>query len=107
MLCKLDDHRASYFADNWHRLDFVLAWLSTVDVWIVALLVKGDGGDGNDSGLKKLSILRLLRLLRVARLVRLVKALKELWLLGHGLIQAARTHGLEVYISSLLMTVRR
>ena len=83
MVCKLCTERRYYFyggeQSNWNCLDFVLAWMSIADVWILSAI-----GDGND-GMKKFSVVRILRIFRVARMIRLLKMFKELWLI----IQAA------------------
>ena len=34
MVCKLQVERWEYFRQGWNMMDFVLVWMSIVDVWI-------------------------------------------------------------------------
>jgi voltage-gated sodium channel len=76
-----------YFKEKSNWLDFFLAALSVLDVWVLTFVdwARGQSGGGAP---KFLSVLRLLRLLRLARLIRLVKIFKELWLVVQGLIES-------------------
>ena len=81
-------HKLSgYFGDKSNLLDFFLAALSVLDVWVLTFIdfIRGQSSGGAP---KFLSVLRLLRLLRLARLIRLVKIFKELWLVVKGMYES-------------------
>lgn len=78
-----------YFKVGWNWLDFFLAMMSVVDVWIIRL-VKLIFGDQGLPSFRIVSVLRLLRLLRLARLVRLIRMFKELWLVVQGLAESCK-----------------
>jgi voltage-gated sodium channel len=80
-------HFSGYFKDKANWLDFGLAALSVLDVWVLQLysFLMNQGGA---QAPKFLSILRLLRLLRLVRLIRLVKIFKELWLVVKGMYES-------------------
>lgn len=71
-----------YFRSKWNQMDFLLAWLSIFDAWILPWV-----GANNDA-LRRLSVLRVLRIIRIVRLVKVLRSFHELWLLVNGLITA-------------------
>merc|ERR1719478_1479021 len=75
-------------------MDFVLVWMSVLDVWFFALLAPGEGGN-----MQVFSVLRIMRILRAVRTVRLLKVFRELWLIVKGIIDSVRT----VFWASLLL----
>lgn len=72
-----------YFRDTWNLLDFSLAIMSILDVWVLGALGLGEG-------LKNFTILRMLRLVRLTRAVRVVRNFKRLLVMIHGIVDALK-----------------
>lgn len=85
LVAKLWYLRWGFFSSAWNNLDFILVFITVVDVLVLGQLAKGN------SELKKLSVLRMLRIMRVARMVRFLRIFKELWLIIKGLIDSLKT----------------
>merc|ERR1719387_2191015 len=73
-----------YFCDGWNIFDFLLTWISIVDMWILAAL-------GANSGMKTLAVLRIFRIFRAVRLLRMLNTFRELTLIAEGLFKALGT----------------
>jgi len=86
MIIKLYFLHLGYFSEGWNRMDFLLVWMSMLDIWILAPL-----SDSGGSALGQLSVLRVLRVLRVARMARLLKVFKELFIIMKGMFDALKT----------------
>eukprot|EP00746_Dinoflagellata_sp_MGD_P066115 gnl/MRDRNA2_/MRDRNA2_27442_c0_seq1.p1 gnl/MRDRNA2_/MRDRNA2_27442_c0~~gnl/MRDRNA2_/MRDRNA2_27442_c0_seq1.p1 ORF type:complete len:541 (+),score=92.68 gnl/MRDRNA2_/MRDRNA2_27442_c0_seq1:208-1623(+) len=86
MLLKILHSRIQYFKDGWNLLDFVLAWLSILDSFILGPAIGGDEQD-----LRAYSVLRILRILRLIRAIRLLRMFRELWKIVKGIIDSLRT----------------
>lgn len=87
MILKLRDLRLKYFHDGWNLLDFGLAWMSIVDVFIFGLMLKGL----SNADLRSYSVLRMLRIIRLMRAIRLLRMFRELWKIVKGIIDSLRT----------------
>eukprot|EP00929_Paragymnodinium_shiwhaense_P091998 TRINITY_DN5187_c0_g2_i1.p1 TRINITY_DN5187_c0_g2~~TRINITY_DN5187_c0_g2_i1.p1 ORF type:complete len:670 (+),score=162.10 TRINITY_DN5187_c0_g2_i1:63-2072(+) len=79
-----------YFYSGWNRLDFVLAFCSMLDAWIMPVYAELAQNDNSGNGLGNMQAMRLLRLLRVLRMARLIETRKELLVLVEGLFGAVR-----------------
>lgn len=86
MIFKLVELRVGYFKDPWNLVDFILVWLSIVDIWILTLI----SGTGDGPDLRIFSMLRILRILRLLRAVRLFKVFRELWRIVKGILNSLR-----------------
>eukprot|EP00746_Dinoflagellata_sp_MGD_P017710 gnl/MRDRNA2_/MRDRNA2_140855_c0_seq1.p1 gnl/MRDRNA2_/MRDRNA2_140855_c0~~gnl/MRDRNA2_/MRDRNA2_140855_c0_seq1.p1 ORF type:complete len:603 (-),score=97.96 gnl/MRDRNA2_/MRDRNA2_140855_c0_seq1:70-1674(-) len=92
MVGKLYYERCVYFKDHWNLIDFVLVWMSIVDVWILGIIQLS-------AGLQKFTALRILRIIRVVRMVRLLHLFRDLWLLVKGMLDSMLT----IFWASLLV----
>lgn len=84
-----------YFFDRWNVFDFVLTWVSILDMWILGAL-------GAESGMQTLSVLRVFRVFRAVRLLRMLRSLRELTLIVEGLFKAMGTTS---WVSLLLLLI--
>lgn len=93
---KVISYGKAYWKSAWNLFDFVLTWMSIVDLWILSAL-------GASSGMKSLAVLRVLRIFRIFRAMRLLRMLhnlRELAMIIEGLFNAASTTG---WVSILLI----
>merc|ERR550514_992248 len=98
------DGLTGYFADPFNRVDFVLVWLSLLDVWILPLVLPLlSDEESNEDQMKILAILRLCRLLRIIKVVRLTHAFRDLWMVITGMLEALKGIGWTVLLLALVL----
>lgn len=90
---KIIAFRLSYYKSGWNCFDFILTWVSIIDLWILSAL-------GASSGMKSLTVLRIFRIFRAVRLLRMLHSLRELAMIVEGLVRATATTG---WVSILLV----
>ncbi|CAE8672399.1 unnamed protein product [Polarella glacialis] len=89
--------RLAFLLDRWNLFDSVLVFSSSLDTFVLDLVLS------NKSSMGLLSIMRVLRVLRVARVLRLLRFFKPLWLLVAGALDAMRALGWAWFMISIII----
>lgn len=76
--------------DGWNLLDFSVAWISILDVWILPAYVEIFGDLPGGGSPASLSVFRSFRLLRLLRVLRIMKAIPELRMVVEGILSSLR-----------------
>eukprot|EP00747_Dinoflagellata_sp_TGD_P114644 gnl/TRDRNA2_/TRDRNA2_171975_c0_seq1.p1 gnl/TRDRNA2_/TRDRNA2_171975_c0~~gnl/TRDRNA2_/TRDRNA2_171975_c0_seq1.p1 ORF type:complete len:602 (-),score=96.97 gnl/TRDRNA2_/TRDRNA2_171975_c0_seq1:532-2145(-) len=80
MITKLFALKLSYFYDRWNDFDFVIAWVSVFDTWIIPLVADSSN----------VSIIKVFRLLRLVRIAKLLKIFPDLMVVMEGVVASIR-----------------
>ena len=84
-----------YFRSGWNLIDFALAVIATIDVFIITPLLC-------TTNLRIFTVLRIVRLLKLVRMIKLIKVFANLHMIVRGLGNALRTL---FWVSLMLMVM--
>lgn len=94
MLVKLYVLRLGYFESNWNRFDFVICFVSLLEVSVLSQM--------DADALESMSTMRIFRLIRLLRMFRSVKVNRHLIVLSEALAASLRSM---LWVGALLMLV--
>eukprot|EP00929_Paragymnodinium_shiwhaense_P120738 TRINITY_DN9276_c0_g5_i1.p1 TRINITY_DN9276_c0_g5~~TRINITY_DN9276_c0_g5_i1.p1 ORF type:complete len:911 (+),score=225.90 TRINITY_DN9276_c0_g5_i1:113-2845(+) len=101
------DRKLNCFKDTWFVFDAGLVCMTILETWVMSIVIAATN-IAEDGNLKTASVVRLARLMRIARmarLIRLIRAIPELMILIKGMLMAARSVFLTMFLLAIVIYV--